>query len=101
MERSRAQQPFQRRHSHIVGGVTRCDESHAKSQGPILGDIPLLGYLFRGTDDKERKSVLFVFIKPTIMRDDEFRDLKFYSDVAVQDANIPQDMPVLELQVLR
>lgn len=84
----------------IVGGVTRGDTSHTRSQVPILGDIPILGFFFRGTEDKESKTVLFVFIKPTIMRDDEFKDLKFYSDVAVTEAKIPQDMPAPEPQVL-
>ncbi|MDG4870712.1 type II secretion system protein GspD, partial [Guyparkeria sp. 1SP6A2] len=36
---------------------------------PILGDIPLLGYLFRSTNTTVEKKNLMVFIKPTIIRD--------------------------------
>ncbi|MDP2831494.1 MAG: hypothetical protein Q8O02_04530, partial [Candidatus Omnitrophota bacterium] len=34
---------------------------------PILGDIPLLGYLFRSTDDKLEKSDLVILLTPHIM----------------------------------
>jgi len=36
---------------------------------PLLGDIPILGWLFKSTHKEERKTNLLVFITPTIIRD--------------------------------
>ena len=36
---------------------------------PLLGDIPILGELFRGTSESLRKTNLMIFIKPTILHD--------------------------------
>ena len=36
---------------------------------PLLGDIPLIGNLFKSTADKKEKRNLMVFIRPTILRD--------------------------------
>ena len=38
---------------------------------PLLGDIPLLGRLFRSTDNSTAQSVLMMFIRPTIIRSAE------------------------------
>ena len=35
---------------------------------PLLGDIPLIGNLFKSTADKKEKRNLMVFIRPTILR---------------------------------
>jgi general secretion pathway protein D len=39
------------------------------SKVPLLGDIPVLGYLFRSTSNTTSKRNLMVFIRPTILRD--------------------------------
>lgn len=39
------------------------------SKVPLLGDIPVLGYLFRSTSNSTSKRNLMVFIRPTILRD--------------------------------
>jgi general secretion pathway protein D len=36
---------------------------------PILGDIPLLGYLFRSNSTEDTKTSLMIFIHPVILRD--------------------------------
>lgn len=45
----------------------RTQESESKV--PLLGDIPLLGALFRSTSSRVEKRNLMVFLKPTIIRD--------------------------------
>jgi general secretion pathway protein D len=57
----------------VIGGLTREVTSKTVSKVPLLGDIPLLGYLFRRETDSVRKYHLCLFIKPNIMRD--FSDL--------------------------
>jgi general secretion pathway protein D len=53
----------------VLGGLIdeRALESEAKV--PLLGDIPLLGHLFKSTSTQVEKKNLMVFIKPTIIRD--------------------------------
>jgi general secretion pathway protein D len=38
---------------------------------PLLGSIPILGHLFRSESTSVEKTNLLVFIRPTIIRDDE------------------------------
>jgi general secretion pathway protein D len=42
-----------------------------KSQVPVLGDIPIAGELFKSRRESHVKRTLFVFLKPTILRDRE------------------------------
>ena len=55
----------------VLGGLVS-DEVQDDSQGvPVLSSIPLLGRLFRSDSVKVTKQNLLVFIRPTIIRDDE------------------------------
>ena len=55
----------------VLGGLVS-DEVTDDSQGvPILSNIPLLGRLFRSDSVKVTKQNLLVFIRPTIIRDDD------------------------------
>jgi general secretion pathway protein D len=55
----------------VLGGLVK-DEVIDDSQGvPLLSSIPLLGRLFRADSVTVTKSNLLVFIRPTIIRDDE------------------------------
>jgi general secretion pathway protein D len=52
----------------VLGGLIDERTQESDSKVPFLGDIPLLGYLFRSTSTKVEKRNLMVFIKPTIIR---------------------------------
>ena len=55
----------------VLGGLVS-DEIQDDSQGvPVLSSIPLVGRLFRSDSVKVTKQNLLVFIRPTIIRDDE------------------------------
>jgi general secretion pathway protein D len=54
----------------VLGGLIDEDVQQSESKVPLLGDIPVLGALFRSTASSKRKRNLMIFIKPTIMRDD-------------------------------
>ncbi len=60
----------------ILGGFTARREIEAEEKVPILGDIPVLGLLFRTTTHSTAKSHIFVFITPRVMKDPDFGDLK-------------------------
>ncbi|AYM87916.1 MULTISPECIES: type II secretion system secretin GspD [Pseudoalteromonas] len=53
----------------VLGGLIDEDVQESVSKVPILGDIPILGHLFKSTNTTKRKRNLIVFIRPTIIRD--------------------------------
>lgn len=52
----------------ILGGLIEDQSDDSASKVPILGDIPLLGKLFRSSSKTDKQSVLMMFIRPTIIR---------------------------------
>lgn len=53
----------------VISGLMREDSIEVISKIPILGDIPLLGFLFRNTSTQKQKSNLLIFVTPTIVTD--------------------------------
>jgi general secretion pathway protein D len=53
----------------VLGGLTSDDYQRLRSQVPILGSLPVIGELFKGRTESRQKRTLFVFLKPTILRD--------------------------------
>jgi len=53
----------------VLGGLVDEDVQESVSKVPLLGDIPILGHLFKTTTTSKRKRNLMVFIRPTIIRD--------------------------------
>ncbi len=53
----------------VLGGLIKDDVQDAQQKVPILGDIPLLGRLFRNDSVNVTKTNLLIFIRPTIIRD--------------------------------
>ena len=60
----------------VIGGLTSEEETETVNKIPILGDIPILGFLFRNTSVNKRKKNLYVFITPHIMCDENFDSIK-------------------------
>ena len=55
----------------VIGGLVSNQESNTESKVPVLGDIPLLGNLFKGSSRSSSDQMLMIFIRPTIIRDAE------------------------------
>ncbi len=55
----------------VIGGLIEDRKIKTKKKIPLLGDIPLLGQLFRFEEDRVDKRNLMLFIRPTIMRNSE------------------------------
>ena len=53
----------------VLGGLIDEDVQESVSKVPLLGDIPIIGNLFKSTSTSKRKRNLMVFLKPTIVRD--------------------------------
>ncbi|MCD2317170.1 type II secretion system secretin GspD [Sphingomonas sp. IC-11] len=55
----------------IIGGLLSDDERRTLEKLPLLGDIPVIGNLFRSKARQRSKTNLMVFIRPTILRSSE------------------------------
>ncbi|MCP6588669.1 type II secretion system protein GspD, partial [Klebsiella pneumoniae] len=58
----------------VVGGLLDKSVTDTADKVPLLGDIPVIGALFRSSSKKVSKRNLMLFIRPTIIRDrDSYR----------------------------
>ena len=51
----------------VIGGIIGQDTSSGDYKVPLLGDIPVLGYLFKSHANNQTKTNLFIFITPHIV----------------------------------
>jgi type IV pilus assembly protein PilQ len=51
----------------IIGGIFQTTEREDEVKVPLLGDIPLLGHLFRHKSKLQDKTELLVFLTPTVL----------------------------------
>ncbi|HXD05657.1 MAG TPA: type II secretion system secretin GspD [Burkholderiaceae bacterium] len=90
----------------VLGGLI--EDSYADERGkiPLLGDIPVLGHLFRSENRTRKKTNLMVFLRPVIMRDQDAASrvtLDRYDMIRTEQINtmpaarplIPVDAPLL------
>ena len=54
----------------VLGGLVQDNVTNSQEKVPVLGDIPLIGGLFRFETRKQTKTNLMVFLRPFIVRDD-------------------------------
>lgn len=53
----------------VIGGLIGTTETEIETKIPVLGDIPLLGVLFRGKGTTERKTNLLIFLTPHVINE--------------------------------
>ena len=53
----------------VIGGIYTQDDSGTKTQVPLFGDIPILGWLFKSDVTIKNKKELLIFITPRILKD--------------------------------
>ena len=51
----------------VIGGLMQSIISESESKTPLLGDIPILGNLFKNKQNSEIKKELVILIKPTVV----------------------------------
>jgi len=86
----------------VLGGLIEDDTSRTENRVPFLGNIPLIGLLFKTRSDNSTKNNLMIFIRPKILRDESQAayetDLK-YNYMRDQQKPLfhqaPQDIPTL------
>ena len=55
--------------SIVIGGLMSDRETYTESKIPLLGDVPLLGYLFKFTKKQKAKTNLLVLLTPYVIKD--------------------------------
>ena len=59
----------------VIGGIISDNQLEATSQIPILGDLPIVGFLFRNSSTTGTRTSLYFFVTPHILHDEDFADL--------------------------
>ena len=77
----------------VLGGLIENSQSRNHSSMPYVGDIPILGWLFKSRNDQASRSNLMIFIKPTILRNQSEAARPSginYRYMLQQEGNLPQ-----------
>ena len=53
----------------VLGGILETTKTKSVDKVPYLGDIPVLGNLFKSTTNINNKTELLIFITPKILRE--------------------------------
>ncbi len=53
--------------SVVIGGLTQEEQTVKRQKTPFLGDLPVLGQLFRHTSRSTKQSTLVIFITPRVV----------------------------------
>ncbi len=77
----------------IVGGLKRHGSSDSFAGVPWIEKIPVLRELSSRTTERHTSTSFFLFIRPVILRDSRFGDLRFVSSQEQRRAGIPAQYP--------
>jgi type IV pilus assembly protein PilQ len=53
----------------VLGGILETTRTETTTKVPYLGDIPVLGHLFKSTTTTNNKNELLIFVTPKILRE--------------------------------
>ena len=84
----------------VIGGITVDNVRNTVAKIPLLGDIPIVGELFKDRSKIDSKSKLYVFLTPRIMTDPNFLDLKLLSEGPYAETELDPQVPELESAVI-
>ncbi|TWU62884.1 putative type II secretion system protein D precursor [Crateriforma conspicua] len=77
----------------VVGGLKRTSEDHNFAGIPWAEKIPVIRELTSRTDDGYSTTSFFLFIRPIVLRDSRFADLKYLSQNELSEQCLPGDYP--------
>ncbi len=84
----------------VLGGLIQDDVTRSESKVPLLGDVPLVGGLFRSSKDVNVKRNLMVFLRPRVVRDgtrladlsqEKYQDMRHLTATKDAQRALPQD----------
>ncbi len=90
-------------HTIVVGGLITSSDEHRENKVPILGDIPLLGEVFKSTTKRKNRTELLIILTPRVLYkpDDaaaitkiEMERLEMMKKLKLEDAGKAVDIPL-------
>lgn len=85
----------------IVGGLNQKNNSFTREGIPYLERIPVIRELTGNYSSNNSQNTLFVFLRPVIMADDQFEDLKYVSDRDLGPTGLQGNYPVSQPQLVK
>ncbi len=83
----------------VLGGLLEDSYSRGEDKVPVLGDVPVVGNLFRSESRTRQKSNLMVFLRPVVIRDNATSETlvqdRYDAIRALQQASQPEPRAVL------
>jgi len=55
----------------VIAGLVKTEKEKSAKKVPLLGDIPILGYLFKSTTFSKKRTDITIFITPTFVKKEE------------------------------
>lgn len=80
----------------VIAGLTRRDQQSIRRRVPLLGSVPVLGWLFRHDVDRDTRTNLLIFVTPRIVRNMD--DARRISDTWREKTGISMQESVRETQ---
>ena len=87
-------------HTVVIGGLIDDNRSNNETKVPGLGDIPILGWLFKTQSDANQKTNLYVFLTPRVIKSPEEAD-RLVSDKKEPPASIPEKFKGGEIKLYK
>ncbi|MBX3381252.1 MAG: hypothetical protein KF805_14245 [Phycisphaeraceae bacterium] len=75
-------------HTVVVGGIELVSDGNNTSQVPYIGDVPVVGELFKVRDNSKSRQRFFVFIRAAVLRDQQLNDLKYLTDSTIRNQGL-------------
>ena len=78
----------------VLGGLIDRSQDRTHNSVPYVGDIPILGWLFKSRNDSSTRNNLMIFIKPTILRNQDeaaYASGRNYEFMRQQENSIPAE----------
>lgn len=84
----------------VVGGLVLDSKTKTIAKVPFFGDIPILGLLAQDRNTGDRKTTLYVFLTPRVLRDPSFTDLRLLTRGPRDDSRLAPDLPSLQPSII-
>jgi general secretion pathway protein D len=52
----------------VIGGLIDESTTNNETKVPVLGDVPILGWLFRNQSERSQKTNLYIFLTPRVIK---------------------------------
>ena len=83
----------------VVGGIQTSNESESVDKVPLLGDIPLIGLVFRNTIIRKQYITTYLFITTSIIKNENFDDLKEVSNNALEAVKEDESIQTIGIEI--